>query len=307
MQHLEFSTDDDDVSGFDELPPTQVTEVAEAPVVRHRTPYLILLSGTDEGRATPLEDSTIVLGRATDASFRLYEDGVSRRHAELVVEKGIVVIRDLESTNGTFVNGVETTSAELRDGDRVRLGAQAELKFAYQDNVEAAFTERQYAYAKRDSLTGVFNKRHLLEQLDSEFSFARRHNRPLAVAMVDLDYFKKVNDTYGHPVGDQVLVAVSQALAEGLRDHDMIARFGGEEFALVMRATDVAGAAVVAERIRRAVSTLVIEGVRVTCSVGFASWPEITTESAGGLVEAADLALYDAKRGGRNRCVARRD
>jgi diguanylate cyclase (GGDEF)-like protein len=165
-------------------------------------------------------------------------------------------------------------------------------------------TERM---ATTDGLTGLLNHRTFQGRLDEQLLAAQRYGRKLSVILCDIDHFKSVNDTYGHPVGDQVLRGVARALAREARTTDLVARYGGEEFAVVMPETDTAGALVIAERIRERIGQLVTETslghLKVTMSLGIATFPDDGQKKAE-LVEKADGCLYHAKRHGRNRCVA---
>jgi diguanylate cyclase (GGDEF)-like protein len=158
-----------------------------------------------------------------------------------------------------------------------------------------------------DALTGAYNRRHLLEELPLELERALRHDHPMALAICDIDHFKRINDTYGHQAGDEVLRAFAALLMDSLRDIDWVARFGGEEFVIVLPATDQAGALQVAEKLRRRVEELAVRAgdatIRLTSSFGVASvkaaWPAQPLPEA--LIELADLCLYRSKQGGRNR------
>ena len=160
--------------------------------------------------------------------------------------------------------------------------------------------------AVTDELTGLFNVRHFQESLDNEIERSRRFNSAVGLAMLDIDDFKRVNDTYGHQQGDLVLLEVARCLRSLSRDIDEPARYGGEELAVILPQTDLSGAELLAERMRATIAALEIKrldgkGVlRVTASFGVASLPQ----SAGGkesLIAAADAALYRAKRAGKNR------
>lgn len=159
-----------------------------------------------------------------------------------------------------------------------------------------------------DFLTQLSNRRHLMEVLNAEFSRAMRHGGPLSLVLADIDHFKHTNDQFGHPVGDRCLQLVANTLLGQLRKSDHAARFGGEEFAMVLPETEAEGAAVVAERCRAAVasSCLLIEGKKVpmTVSLGVATFPGGEINSVERLLKAADDALYAAKDAGRNRVVA---
>jgi diguanylate cyclase (GGDEF)-like protein len=158
-----------------------------------------------------------------------------------------------------------------------------------------------------DALTGAYNRRHLVEELPLEFERARRHRHALSLAICDIDHFKKINDTHGHPAGDEVLRAFAQLLRSSVREIDWVARFGGEEFVVVLPATDHAGALQVAEKLRVLAAGLLVPfgdtTIRLTASFGVASiepgWPAAPLPAA--LIEQADLCLYRSKQAGRNR------
>ncbi len=163
--------------------------------------------------------------------------------------------------------------------------------------------------AVTDGLTGVFNHRRFQETMQAELVRAERHRRPVSVLMVDVDFFKKVNDTLGHPAGDDLLRRLAQVLGQDLRQTDLIARYGGEEFAVILPETSKTEAMQVAERMRVAVEERInAEGNwpnRVTVSIGVATYPEDGKEGEQILV-AADQAMYVAKRQGRNRVIGAR-
>lgn len=161
---------------------------------------------------------------------------------------------------------------------------------------------------RTDGLTGLLNRRSLVEVLGAEFAKCTRYRAPLSLVMVDLDRFKKVNDTFGHPVGNAVLKTVARVIRAELRACDAAARFGGEEFALLLPQTDRAGAIVAAERCRTALEAARVptsaSAVSVTASFGVATWPHPQVARLDDLVSQADQALYRAKSEGRNRVVA---
>ena len=159
-----------------------------------------------------------------------------------------------------------------------------------------------------DELTGLHNYRYLHSRLAEEYKRAERYHEPLACAMIDVDHFKRVNDTHGHDVGDLVLREVGARLKTGLREIDVVARYGGEEFMLVLPGTHSPGAIVVADRLWRAVSeapiTVGATTLHITVSIGIACYPSRDVNSKDELLKAADVALYQAKAEGRDRvCV----
>ena len=152
-----------------------------------------------------------------------------------------------------------------------------------------------------DGLTGLKNRRHLEEILESAYSAAIRDRRPLSVAMVDLDHFKAYNDSFGHQAGDLIIRTVADILRDGARAHDVVARYGGEEFLLILPATDSHSARAVAERVRLAIASHRWPERPVTASLGLATLPGASPTGVAGLVAEADIALYHSKRRGRDR------
>jgi len=159
--------------------------------------------------------------------------------------------------------------------------------------------------SRTDGLTGLTNRRRFIEVFEREFSRARRHARPLACILIDLDHFKAINDNHGHLMGDQVLVVVAEALGRGLRDADVVARYGGEEFALLLPDTTLAGAEEVAARCLRQIREARVEGVTrpITASMGVAALPREDVTKAEDLLREADAAMYRAKDAGRDRLM----
>ena len=160
-----------------------------------------------------------------------------------------------------------------------------------------------------DSLTGLFNRRYLMQTLQSELDRTRRHNHPMSLLMIDIDHFKQVNDRYGHQKGDEVLAQVAHCLKEGLRGYDLVARYGGEEFCMVLPETEQEGGLAMAERLRRSIKGLTFEAAGKTFSVsasfGLACYPASSKGGIDDLMRLADEALYQAKSAGRDRVEAR--
>ena len=161
-----------------------------------------------------------------------------------------------------------------------------------------------------DSLTGVFNRRAFMERAEKEYAIAQRSKTPLALLMIDIDHFKRINDEFGHPTGDAVLVDVAHLLDSRLRKQDTLGRYGGEEFCVLLPATDEAGAMALAETLRKTVENTLLatgrQGISATISIGVTVCPASCNNCNLGfykLVDDADAALYQAKRDGRNRTV----
>src|SRR4249920_1513823 len=267
--------------------------------------YLVVLAGASVGEMYKIEIEKTVIGRGQNAQIRLLDDGISREHAQLVINGERVVLEDLGSTNGTYCNGLKVDRKELVDGDKILVGSTTILKFTYHDNLDEIFQKQMYESALRDGLTKAFNKRYFTDRLESEFTFSTRHMTPLTLVLFDIDHFKKVNDTHGHQAGDHVLSEISKLLSGALRAEDVFARYGGEEFGVICRGSDLTQGQVVGERLRKAVEghRFVYEGthIPVTISVGIAVLPNPAVKDANDIVGFADQALYKSKRGGRNR------
>ncbi len=283
-----------------------VTDAQPAPA--EREPTLVVLSGARMGLVHTLQSGGAVFGRSPECEVALEDDGISRQHARILVRQGLVEIEDLRSTNGTYVDGSRiSTPVRLQDGSRVRMG-NVTLKFAWQDRDALRAHKHMYDMSVRDGLTGLFNRRYFDERLEAEHAFAARHRSALCVLLCDIDHFKRVNDQHGHPAGDAVLRAVAAELRDRVRTEDVVARFGGEELAIIARGIDVTGTRMFAERMRGIVEALQItvddKIIPVTVSIGIAHTHAGPTASrAEGLVVAADTALYAAKRAGRNRAL----
>lgn len=159
--------------------------------------------------------------------------------------------------------------------------------------------------ANTDHLTGLANRRRFERQLEREVTRTKRYGRPFCLLLIDIDHFKVVNDTHGHPTGDEVIMQLASTLQAGTRGIDTAARVGGEEFAVILPETEIAGGLEVANRLRESIAKMELpaEVGRVTASIGIAEYPASAADGSG-LYAAADAALYGAKRAGRNRVIS---
>ncbi|HLG19583.1 MAG TPA: GGDEF domain-containing protein [Bdellovibrionota bacterium] len=276
---------------------------------RERIPCLVVLEGSYIGEVYRITGDSVLIGREEDSGVILLEEGVSRQHARIDRHEMSYTITDLGSTNGTFVNGEPVQQAALHDGDKVRIG-DVVVRFSYQDTMDVNYQETLRNMAMRDGLTKVFNRRYFLESLDRELNYAARLRQSLTCILLDIDHFKKVNDTYGHQAGDAVLRAIANALQQEIRRYDVLARYGGEEFVILLRATALDNALLLAERLRRLSSELEFvfdqKNASVTVSLGVASFDPDNPKSGDDLVREADRYLYEAKERGRNRVCSKR-
>ncbi|MGD0529317.1 MAG: GGDEF domain-containing protein, partial [Polyangiaceae bacterium] len=208
---------------------TVVAEAGPASTARSRG-VLTVLSGPETGRVVSVGPEGVRLGRSEDCHVSFDDASLSRVHARAVRLLGTqFFLGDEGSTNGTFVNGVRLARAvELSDGDRIQLGTATHLRFAIVDEAEEAALVRVYQSGRLDGLTGIANRAAFDERLDKELAFAVRHESPLSIALFDVDHFKKINDTFGHPAGDEVLKGVAATLSRAVRTEDVVARYGGE-------------------------------------------------------------------------------
>lgn len=275
----------------------------EAPQLR---PCLMILSGLSTGQSYRLSSPEVLVGRADDANIILTDRGISRHHAKfLVAQDGSVELQDLKSTNGTFVGAERIDSFILKGGERIRFGGAVKMRFDFRDPMEESLLER----ATRDPLTGALNRRYFNQRIKEATARSKRHQTSLCCAFIDADHFKAVNDEHGHAAGDQVLKELVKRALSIKREEDVFARFGGEEFVLLLPATPLEGAVGVLERVRQSIEAepFKVQSLKgpveldVTISVGLAqTCGELDGEE---LLQAADEALLRAKKEGRNRLV----
>jgi diguanylate cyclase (GGDEF)-like protein len=297
------------------------TRGAAAQVQPERRPALVFLRGELMAVPIALERDEVVLGRAVEADVRVNDHRASRLHARISTERdsqsGIerYKITDLGSTNGTLLNGQLITEALLNDGDKVVIGDHL-FRFDMLDEIDREFQQQIHRLLAHDELTGLLTSKSFFSELRREASRADDEARPFCVLMMDVDHFKRVNDTYGHLVGSETLEQIGGLIKAALRVGDVAARFGGEEFAAFLLEADYAQGLVAAERVRAAIekhefptvrkgSTGELKTHHLTISLGVAAFPDDARDPIE-LVELADSALYRAKHNGRNRICAYR-
>ncbi len=272
-----------------------------------RQAVLLVMTGPTTGQTIYLETKDEwSLGRSTQCDVSFHDASVSRQHCRVFFKRpNQWVIEDLQSSNGTYVNNERIQTRALNSGDKIQLGSTMVVKFVLQDELEASFQRELYESATKDALTSLYSKRFFFDQLDVEFKYHRRIRKPLSIALVDIDFFKKINDTRGHLAGDYVLKEMGRLLLHVLRRGDLVGRYGGEEIIYMLRETPLPGAKIFAEKIRKLVEEHPFyyekSQIRVTVSIGIASSTEENFDTPADLIKAADEFLYKAKQTGRNR------
>lgn len=287
---------------------------------RDLRPALVFLTGDLLAVSIPLEREEVIVGRALEADVRINETDISRRHAlikthfDAETEKTNYIITDLRSRNGTYLNGQKITQAVLHHGDKISVGEHI-LRFEMLDEIDRQYQHQIRRLLSHDDLTGLLSSRSFFSELRREAARAKQETCPFCVLMMDIDYFKKVNDTFGHLTGSKTLEEIGLCITQNLRTGDVAARFGGEEFAAFLLDAEPAQGLVAAERIRSEIEKQAFSVIRqgkpaethhVTISIGVACFP-LDSKDPIELVEMADSALYRAKHEGRNRICAYRD
>jgi diguanylate cyclase (GGDEF)-like protein len=270
-----------------------------------RRPHFLFVAGAHVGEVHQIVKARTTIGRSPSADIRILDDGTSREHVEILIEGDRLVVRDLDSTNGTFRNGDRIDVAEIAEGDKVTLGTTAVLMLSYRDGIDAAFEEHICRSVTHDELTDALKRESFLERLESDVAKSRRHSTPVALIAWDLDDLSSFNDRHGYSAGDRILAATTKAVTGSIRREDAIGRRGGEEFTLSSRGTRPEVALLVAERLRRRVEETAVDSdgspARVTASFGVAECVANRIDDAETLLAAADAALGRAKAAGKNR------
>jgi diguanylate cyclase (GGDEF)-like protein len=271
---------------------------------------LIIIEGVEISKHFILRRSIYTIGRTNDADISIKSDPmISRRHAqiELIFDQQTktakYLLTDLNSSNHTYVNGQQISKKYLIEGDKIHIG-ETTLKFVLQDDIDARFHKEIQDRIRYDLLTSLLTKEAFYSALKSELTRCNINELQLSLLMMDIDFFKKVNDTYGHPAGSSVLSEVARLIKDNLRDLDLSARYGGEEFIAFLSETTKTQALTIAERIRQFIKNHVFvyndKIIKITISIGVSQYPE-DGGSVKELVAKADEALYRCKHTGRNK------
>lgn len=289
-------------------------KIIQNPTIRVQAPSLsaenrpwclvVVSPGAMVGQRFELGDAAIV-GREGSVDVKIPEPSVSRRHCHIFRKRGGYWVTDLGATNPTRVNGIQVKASPLLEGDLLSIG-ELVLKLLGPRNPENALVAALIDQASKDQLTGLSNRRSFRAAMEEAFNEYRQEGKDLALLVLDIDHFKHINDRFGHPAGDRVLSTVGRIMRDQARATDLPGRIGGEEFAVLLRATVKSEAQRIAERMRLSLAALQLiedgEPIPVTGSFGIAC-ANGDDVSADMLYSRADAALYEAKRSGRNRVI----
>lgn len=268
--------------------------------------FLVTISPVESHQGLTEIQHRCSIGSSIGCGISVASHGIADHHAEVIREGSDYFLVDMGSIGGTYVNNSRVLQHHLTDGDLIRIG-ESKFKFLTADSPELEYHKRLLQRAVRDGLTGAYNKSFMLAFLQRELNRCNLHDRPLCVLMMDIDYFKQINDTYGHQAGDEVLCEFTSRISPLLDADDILARYGGEEFAVVMCENDLKDAFELGNRIATAIRKTKFctlkATIPVTVSIGVAG---ITGLESNGptpaeLIDEADRMLYQAKSSGRDR------
>ncbi len=276
------------------------------PIPGKTRPWLFIVHGNDRAHHVKLGETAVTLGRGPGADVVLKDDRASKVHCSVRVGPGDTVeVVDLGSRNGTFVDGERIEKTTLRLNSQLRVGHTI-LRLEHKAMDQVRLEEELFHAAVTDVLTGIPNRRWFQERAAAAMIEASRHGHPLAAIFIDIDHFKQINDKLGHEAGDLVLKEAARRIDAARRAEDLLCRYGGEEFVLLLPHADLAQATTYGERVRTAIASTPFpikgESLAVTISVGVAC--QRFGDPLEPLLKRADQAMYRAKEGGRNRVVA---
>ena len=292
---------------------TRQVNIQNSTLEETRFPVLVVINGNilDVGKTLLIEEKAkLIIGRDIDSDFPVNDRLVSRKHFEvnsLKKEKDnySLLIKDLESTNGTFIKGRQIAEERIRLGETIEVGSETIFLFRTDTMTNIKEQNLVLSMVSKDSLTGVYNRRafdQLIEHMRDKYAHT---DNSFVLLLIDLDHFKIVNDTFGHPVGDRVLKTIASLIHSEIRAEDILARLGGDEFAILLPKSGIGNAAETANRLLKMAQELRFEDktpLNISFSIGISAnfGGKIGTSE---LYKQADKALYQAKQKGRNTYV----
>ena len=264
------------------------------------------ISGPRTGLSFQIEPHTeISLGRSPDADMQIVDTGISRTHIRMYFDGASVYVKDLNSANGSYVNGTKLSGKiEIRNGDQISIGVSTVLKLSLNNQLDAEYKDYVEEQLSKDILTKAYNRKAFAHFLNSAYIQAKRDFSSICLFMIDVDNFKTINDTYGHQVGDKILKHIADKLIQTVRSADIVCRYGGDEFAVVCPNINSLKGLQLAERVRNNIENMnfTIGGnkINTTLSIGVSNYPDNEIKCVSQFIAYADKAMYKAKRKGRN-------
>ena len=273
--------------------------------------YLVIFIGKDSGKRHKLKAGIITIGRSPQADITIDDDRISRVHCAIKWSDGTLTVEDKESRNGTYVDSHKISHSVLPPGASLQLGHSV-MKIEYKNEAELQYEQSLIHQVSTDALTGIFNRQHFTNIALKEIVYARRHKQTVGIIIIDIDNFKRVNDTYGRTIGDLVLVQLADLICEKKRAEDLLGRYGGKKFIILPRGeVDKKSIHKQCERIRKAVERFKFchadACVKITVSIGFHLDRPDNSEvesQIDDLIDKAEQALYRAKEEGKNQTFA---
>jgi diguanylate cyclase (GGDEF)-like protein len=274
-------------------------------------PHLVIFIGIDSGKSHKLKPGTMTIGRSPQADISLDDDRISRIHCLIKWTDDIIAIEDNRSTNGTYVDSHKISHAILPPGIPLQLGHSV-MKIEYKDKAEVQYEQSLIHQVSTDALTGIFNRQHFTSLALKEIAYARRHKQTVGIIIIDIDNFKRVNDTYGRTIGDLVLVQLADLISEKKRAEDLLGRYDGNKFIILSHGeVDKRDIHKQCERIREAVEKFkfchAAACMQITVSIGFHLDRPDNSEvesQIDDLIDKAEQALYRAKEENKNQTFA---
>ncbi len=281
-----------------------LAKLAEA-IATKQSAFLTVTQGESQGRRLKLGDVPVTMGRSADCDFRLLNRAISRLHCRVWRDNSGFWVRDLNSTNKTYLNDRPVVEARLKDGDFITVGGTV-VQFTQEKDVDHAAQSEFFDLVTHDQLTGLSQRRVFEQSLEQEIARSVRRGREFVLALIDVDELSRINREWGKAAGDDVLKQVARALKAGLRDEDLLCRFGGEEFAALLPETGKEEAEKLLNAVRSAIANVEFfiqgESRSASVSIGAVLWsPDYKTAAA--TLEGAEQKLKAAKEAGRNRLV----
>jgi diguanylate cyclase (GGDEF)-like protein len=306
---MAFAVEDSKDGGIKNQTSTNVSHTLEMKLeeARRKESSLVIILGKPLGQQFVLDYNNMVIGRQPDCDICIVDDSISRSHAEISKDhENKYTATDLDSTNGIYLNNIRINPKEsvtLIDGDLLKVGNTI-LKFIAEGSIDNIFHSDMFNLAMFDDLTGIYNRKSIMDVLEIEFKKAKMINHLFSIIMFDLDRLKWINDTYGHAAGDFALKETVGTINNALRKGDLFGRVGGDEFLIILERTNLSIACYIAERMRRDIEAhdFIHEGNEIPLTISLGVWStDSTIHSADNLYIRADEALYKAKNNGGNK------